>query len=45
MGERRRARSRTIDAPPWLWSSVVELAGSHETAYLEHCRHYALATA
>jgi uncharacterized protein (DUF2252 family) len=41
--ELRRARSKTIDAPPWLWSSVVELAGSHETAYLEHCRRYALA--
>jgi len=26
-----------------MWSSVVELIGSHETAYLEHCRLYATA--
>jgi uncharacterized protein (DUF2252 family) len=36
-------RSRRLDAPPWLWSSVVELAATHEAAYLEHCRTYALA--
>jgi uncharacterized protein (DUF2252 family) len=35
-------RSR-LDAPSWLWSSVVELAATHEAAYLEHCRRYALA--
>jgi uncharacterized protein (DUF2252 family) len=40
--ELRRGRSKTIDTPPWLWSSVVQLVGSHETAYLEHCRRYAL---
>jgi uncharacterized protein (DUF2252 family) len=34
-------RSKTLDAPSWLWSSVVALIGSHETAYLEHCRKYA----
>src|SRR5665213_2434553 len=39
----RSHRSRRLDAPPWLWSSVVELAGIHEVAYLEHCRTYALA--
>ena len=32
-----------IDAPSWLGRSVVELAGEHEAAYLEHCRRYALA--
>jgi uncharacterized protein (DUF2252 family) len=32
-----------LDAPSWLWSSVVELASTHEAAYLEHCRRYALA--
>lgn len=32
-----------IDAPSWLWESVVSLAGSHEAGYLEHCRRYALA--
>jgi uncharacterized protein (DUF2252 family) len=37
--QRKAAR---IDAPSWLWSSVVELASAHETAYLEHCRRYAL---
>ncbi len=25
-----------------LWSSVVELAATHEAAYLQHCRQYAL---
>ncbi|GEO98425.1 DUF2252 family protein [Methylobacterium haplocladii] len=33
--------SATPDAPSWLWSSVVELAGRHEVGYLEHCRLYA----
>ena len=32
-----------IDAPSWLWESVVDLAASHEAGYLEHCRDYALA--
>jgi uncharacterized protein (DUF2252 family) len=35
-------RSSQLDAPSWLWSSVVELTSSHEAAYLEHCRRYAL---
>jgi uncharacterized protein (DUF2252 family) len=35
-------RSARIDAPSWLWTSVVELASIHEAAYLEHCRQYAL---
>ncbi len=35
-------RSKTLDAPSWLWSSMVELVVSHEGAYLEHCRKYAL---
>ena len=29
------------EAPSWLWSSVVELAGRHEVGYLRHCRRYA----
>ncbi|KZB98967.1 hypothetical protein AU375_04770 [Methylobacterium radiotolerans] len=29
-------------APTWLWSSVVELAGRHEVGYLQHCRRYGL---
>jgi uncharacterized protein (DUF2252 family) len=43
--ELERHRSKSLDAPSWLWSSVVSLIGSHETAYLEHCRHYARQTA
>jgi uncharacterized protein (DUF2252 family) len=31
-------RTKTLDAPSWLWRSVVELVSSHELAYLEHCR-------
>jgi uncharacterized protein (DUF2252 family) len=38
-----RNRSKSLDAPNWLWSSVVELVANHETAYLEHCRRYATA--
>jgi uncharacterized protein (DUF2252 family) len=35
-------RSKRLDAPSWLWTSVVELVSAHEIAYLEHCRQYAL---
>lgn len=41
LAELRRNRSKTIDAPLWLWNSVVQLASSHEAGYLEHCRRYA----
>lgn len=27
----------SIDAPSWLWRSVVELLAAHEAAYLDHC--------
>jgi uncharacterized protein (DUF2252 family) len=40
-----RRHPRGLDAPNWLWSSVVSLAAMHEEAYLEHCRRYALAAA
>ncbi|HKT54447.1 MAG TPA: DUF2252 family protein, partial [Caulobacteraceae bacterium] len=40
--ELNRHRPKNLDAPSWLWSSVVELIAFHETAYLEHCRRYAL---
>jgi uncharacterized protein (DUF2252 family) len=43
--ELERHRSKTLDAPGWLWSSVVALIGRHEVAYLEHCRKYANQTA
>ncbi len=36
----RARRTKRLDAPTWLWSSVVQLAGAHEVAYLEHCRTY-----
>ena len=43
IAELDRNRSKNLDAPGWLWRSVVELIASHETAYLEHCRRYATA--
>ncbi|RZJ97432.1 MAG: DUF2252 domain-containing protein, partial [Novosphingobium sp.] len=51
-GERRTwrrelmARSASeIEAPSWLWNSVVDLTATHEAGYLEHCRRYALGVA
>jgi uncharacterized protein (DUF2252 family) len=41
--ELANSHTRSLDAPPWLWSSVVDLIGIHERAYLEHCRRYVLA--
>jgi uncharacterized protein (DUF2252 family) len=38
----KQNRSKKLDAPSWLWTSVVQLVASHESAYLEHCREYAL---
>ncbi len=35
-------RSKSLDAPSWLWTSVVDLVASHEAAYLEHCRRFPL---
>ncbi|WP_369405733.1 DUF2252 family protein [Sphingomonas asaccharolytica] len=36
-------RSATdVDAPSWLWRSIVDLAATHEAGYLEHCRQVAL---
>jgi uncharacterized protein (DUF2252 family) len=35
-----RNRPGDLDAPSWLWTSIVELVASHEAAYLEHCRKY-----
>ena len=42
LNQRKAAR---LNAPSWLWSSVIELASAHEAAYLEHCRRYALGEA
>lgn len=41
-GDLRRQESKRLNAPSWLWSSVVELVAAHEAAYLRHCREYAL---
>jgi uncharacterized protein (DUF2252 family) len=43
IAELNRNRSKNLNAPGWMWSSIVELVASHETAYLEHCRLYAMA--
>ncbi|SEC00864.1 Uncharacterized conserved protein, DUF2252 family [Terriglobus roseus] len=40
--ELRSRHTRGLDAPRWLWSSILDLAALHEAAYLEHCRRYAL---
>lgn len=45
LADLRRAKTKTMSAPLWLWSSIVELVGSHEAGYLEHCRRYALEAA
>ena len=45
LSELQRNRSASLDAPSWLWNSVVDLVGSHESAYLQHCRRFALAAA
>jgi uncharacterized protein (DUF2252 family) len=40
----KQGSSKRLVAPSWLWSSIVDLAGIHEVAYLEHCRQYAMGT-
>ena len=40
--ELARNHTRSIDVPSWLWRSVVDLVATHERAYLEHCRRFAL---
>ncbi len=41
LAQLKKQHSKNLDAPSWLWSSVVSLIADHETAYLEHCRRYA----
>ncbi len=41
--ELNRNRSKSLDAPNWLWTSMVQLVAEHEAAYLNHCRRYATA--
>jgi uncharacterized protein (DUF2252 family) len=38
----RQQSSTALDAPTWLWTSIVDLLGAHEKAYLDHCRRFAL---
>jgi uncharacterized protein (DUF2252 family) len=40
--ELQRNRSKSLDAPSWLWTNVVDLVATHEASYLEHCRRYSL---
>ncbi|CAB5280003.1 hypothetical protein IST455A_04060 [Burkholderia multivorans] len=40
----RSQHAKTVDAPSWLWRSIIELMATHEEAYLEHCRRYVLGT-
>jgi uncharacterized protein (DUF2252 family) len=39
--ELQRGRSKSVDAPGWLWTSIVELLVDHERGYLDHCRQFA----
>jgi len=40
--ELQRRHGKSIDAPFWLWTSIVDLVGRHERQYLDHCRRWAL---
>ncbi|MDB5851776.1 MAG: hypothetical protein JWP29_5528 [Rhodoferax sp.] len=44
-GELERGKSKSLEAPSWLWNSVVDLVGTHERGYLDHCRRFALESA
>jgi uncharacterized protein (DUF2252 family) len=41
-GDLARGHTGSLEAPSWLWASLVELVGLHEAAYLDYCRSYAL---
>jgi uncharacterized protein (DUF2252 family) len=41
----KKSHKASLEAPSWLWTSVVELIGLHEAAYLDHCRRFALSEA
>jgi uncharacterized protein (DUF2252 family) len=38
--ELARNHTKTLKAPSWLWSSIIDLIAEHERAYLEHCRRF-----
>ena len=37
----KQGHTKSLEAPSWLWSAIVDLLTTHEAAYLEHCRKYA----
>ena len=39
--ELQRSRSKSLNAPSWLWTSLIELLADHERGYLDHCRELA----
>lgn len=41
-GQLEGSSTRWLEAPNWLWASVVDMVGVHERAYLDHCRRFAL---
>jgi uncharacterized protein (DUF2252 family) len=43
--ELERSKGKSLEAPSWLWNSVVDLVGTHERGYLDHCRRFALESA
>ena len=40
--ELQRSRSKSLNAPSWLWTNLIELLADHERGYLDHCRQWAL---
>jgi uncharacterized protein (DUF2252 family) len=44
LADLKLVQGKSLEAPEWLWRSVVDLVSSHEAGYLEHCRRYALNT-
>ena len=45
LAELKGKSTANLDAPRWLWKTIVSLLGIHEKAYLEHRRHHALSKA
>jgi uncharacterized protein (DUF2252 family) len=43
--ELRKSRSKSLNAPSWLWNAAVELLAEHESAYLRHCRKFSQSSA
>lgn len=43
--ELAKGQSHALEAPSWLWNSVVAAVGTHKSAYLQRCHDRALADA